>query len=196
MFLLWFFSWECLLFFIDLTLGIFFRDKPSLFYYPSRTVIMIHFPFPLLKKAHVLKTWRPVGHVVMKHEEFDLTNGFPHHYWEVGPGWWKQVPGKICLIPGLLLYGVLCIYLPWGDSLGPLHVLTSYPKTTELSDHRLEPLKFWVQISLPLCCFLRYLLQQCKADEHISIQLLLNLDNYGFLAYKFYSDHGTQFFVW
>lgn len=40
------------------------------------------------------------------------------------------------------------------------------------------------------------LFSQCKADEHISIQLLLNLDNYGFLAYKFYSDHGIQFFVW
>lgn len=149
---LWFFSWACSLFFIDLTLSIFFIDKPSLFYFPSRTVIMIRSPFPLLKKAHVLKTWRPVGHGVMKHEKIDLTNGFPHHYWEVGPGWRKQVPGKVCLVPRSLLHGVLCIYLQRGDPLGPLHALTSYPKATELSDHRLEPLKFWAQISLPLCC--------------------------------------------
>lgn len=173
MFLLPFFSWACSLFLIDLTLGIFFRDKPSLFYFPSRTVIMIRSPFPLIKKAHVLKTWRLVGHGLTKHEGFDLINGFSHHYWEVGPGWRKQVPGKVCLIPGLLLHGVLCIYLQQGDPLGSLHALTSYPKAIELSDHRLEPLKFWAQISLSLCCFLRCLLQQYKADEHISIQLLL-----------------------
>lgn len=196
MLLLWFFSWACSLFLTDLTLGIFFRDKPSLFYFPSGTSIMIRSPFPLLKKAHVLKTWRPVSHGVMKHEGSDLTNGSPHHCWQVEPGWWKQVPGKVCLIPGLLLHGVLRIYLQWGDPLGSLHALTSNPKSTELSDHRLEPLKFWAQISLLLCCSLRYLLQQCKLDEHISIQLLLNLDNHGFLAYKFYSDHSIQFFVW
>lgn len=113
----------------------------------------------------------------------DLTSGFLHHYWEVGPGWWE--PGEIYLIPGLsIFYATFSLFLSWvihfALSIMPcLTVHRSKSKRAKWPWGRafevLSQDKYSVYVILSGIC------HSNRNLTDMSIQLLLNLDNFFFV---------------